>query len=64
VPAAARADPGLTTVRQSHVEKGRQAAALLIGAPLGAESDEVANIVLPVELVVRGSTGRPRHGNC
>lgn len=56
--------PGLTTVRQSHVEKGRQAAALLIGAPLSAGSDEVADIVLPVELVVRGSTGRTCHGSC
>ena len=51
---AARTTPPLTTVAQNIVGKGRLAAAMVFanGPP--------QQIVLPVELVVRGSTARPR----
>jgi DNA-binding LacI/PurR family transcriptional regulator len=52
IPAAAAAD--LTTIRQPLVEKGQQAARLL--AEL-AEGKPPRRVRLPVELVVRGSTG-------
>ena len=51
VPAAARL--GLTTVRQPLVEKGREAGRLLI------EPGTEREVVLPVELVARASTGPP-----
>ncbi len=61
-PLALRTDPPLTTVRQDAVEKGRAAAAALIealeGRRLGREA-EIVHVVLPTELVVRGSTGPP-----
>lgn len=49
VPAAAAAD--LTTVRQPLVEKGREAGRLLL------EPGTEREVILPVELVARGSTG-------
>jgi len=52
--------PGLTTVRISHFEMGRQTADLLeqaIQDPGGA----VRNVVLQPVLIVRSSTARPRH---
>jgi DNA-binding LacI/PurR family transcriptional regulator len=52
VPAAAWSRPALTTVRRPQFEKGRVAGRLLSG---GADGREV---ILPVELVVRGSTAR------
>jgi DNA-binding LacI/PurR family transcriptional regulator len=51
VPSAAWAQPSLTTVRQPLLEKGELAGRLLIGEATERE------IILPVELVVRGSTG-------
>jgi DNA-binding LacI/PurR family transcriptional regulator len=51
VPQAADAD--LTTVRQSLVEKGREAGRLLM------EQNTEREVVLPVELVTRGSTAPP-----
>jgi DNA-binding LacI/PurR family transcriptional regulator len=51
VPAAAQA--GLTTVRQPLVEKGREAGRLLM------EPATEREVILPTELVVRGSTGPP-----
>ena len=42
--------PGLTTVRQPLVEKGEIAGRLLTEGAAGRE------VILPVELVVRGST--------
>jgi DNA-binding LacI/PurR family transcriptional regulator len=54
VPAAADAHPALTTVRQPHREKGRRAAELLLRP--GTVEDEHR---LPIELVVRASTGPP-----
>jgi DNA-binding LacI/PurR family transcriptional regulator len=54
VPEAAETDPPLTTVAQPAYEKGRLAARLIF--ELGPPRTEL----LPVELVVRGSTGKPR----
>jgi DNA-binding LacI/PurR family transcriptional regulator len=51
VPAAAQV--GLTTVRQPLVEKGREAGRLLM------EPDTEREVILPIELVARGSTGPP-----
>jgi DNA-binding LacI/PurR family transcriptional regulator len=51
IPAAAGAE--LTTVRQPLVEKGRQAGRLLL------EPNTEREVILPLELVVRGSTGPP-----
>jgi DNA-binding LacI/PurR family transcriptional regulator len=54
VPGAAWSQPGLTTVRQPLLEKGELAGRLLI------EDSPERDIILPVELVVRGSTAPPR----
>jgi len=51
VPAAEQA--GLTTVRQPLVEKGREAGRLLM------ERDTEREVILPLELVVRGSSAPP-----
>jgi DNA-binding LacI/PurR family transcriptional regulator len=54
VAGAARSEPPLTTVHSSAFESGRLAARLLLdGGP-------PQHIVLPVELIVRGSTASPR----
>jgi DNA-binding LacI/PurR family transcriptional regulator len=52
VPEAAAAEPPLTTIAQPMVEKGRLAAQMIFDH--GPPRKEV----LPVRLVVRGSTGR------
>jgi len=54
IPKAALADPPLTTIVQPIVEKGRVAAGLLF------EGGPARHVVLPVHLVVRGSTAPPR----
>jgi DNA-binding LacI/PurR family transcriptional regulator len=56
---AAAEDAGLTTVRQPILEKGRRVGELLLDAEL-----EPRQVLLPIELVVRASTGaaRPNHG--
>jgi DNA-binding LacI/PurR family transcriptional regulator len=51
VPQAAAAD--LTTVRQPLIEKGREAGRLLM------EQNTEREVVLPLELVTRGSTAPP-----
>jgi DNA-binding LacI/PurR family transcriptional regulator len=51
VPAAAAAE--LTTIRQPLVDKGREAGRLLL------EPGTEREVILPTELVARGSTGRP-----
>jgi LacI family transcriptional regulator len=56
IPVASQVSPPLTTVRQPLVEKGRIAAELLLGR---RQAD--APIILPTELVVRATTGPPRH---
>jgi DNA-binding LacI/PurR family transcriptional regulator len=59
VPAAARADPGLTTVCQPLLEKGQQAAEVLLASLRSDAAAEPVTIILPTELVVRGSTAPP-----
>jgi DNA-binding LacI/PurR family transcriptional regulator len=54
VPEAATSDPPLTTVRQPLLRKGEEAGRLLVTPP-----DEPTEVLLPVELVVRASTGPP-----
>jgi DNA-binding LacI/PurR family transcriptional regulator len=57
IPAAASANPPLTTIRQAHCEKG-----LLAGRALVAllQSDHVVETdALPVELIVRATTSSP-----
>jgi LacI family transcriptional regulator len=49
--------PGLTTIKQNVVDKGMIAAELLIDKIKGGEEVN-RNIVLPVELVIRETTGR------
>ena len=56
VPGAAWSRPALTTVRQPLLEQGEVAGRLLSGAGDGRE------VILPVELVVRGSTAQPSGG--
>ncbi|HYF64284.1 MAG TPA: substrate-binding domain-containing protein, partial [Herpetosiphonaceae bacterium] len=55
IPAAATAEPGLTTIRQAHREKGLRAGEALVA--LLNDPAQVRAQRLPVELVVRGSTG-------
>jgi DNA-binding LacI/PurR family transcriptional regulator len=55
IPAAAHADPPLTTVRQAHRKKGRLAGQVLLALLRGEPVAELEP--LPVQLVVRGSTG-------
>jgi DNA-binding LacI/PurR family transcriptional regulator len=57
VPEAATSDPPLTTVRQPLQEKGREAARLLAELQAGGPPRRV---LLPVELVVRGTSAAPR----
>jgi DNA-binding LacI/PurR family transcriptional regulator len=57
VPRAATWDPPLTTVRQPLVDKGRVAADLLLELIDGRPA---RRIELPIELVVRDSSARPR----
>ena len=59
IPAAAQSVPPLTTVRQSHHDKGRLAAQALLALLRGDPVPAIAP--LPVELVVRGSTGPAPH---
>lgn len=61
---AARLSPGLTTMRLPTIDLGRAAATYLLDRLAGREV--IACTELPVELVVRGSTGPPqdqRHPN-
>jgi DNA-binding LacI/PurR family transcriptional regulator len=58
VPDAAFYSPPLTTVRQNFAQLGRETMQLLMG--LMRDGGPAANIVLPVELIVRASTARPR----
>ncbi|MGE0627881.1 MAG: LacI family DNA-binding transcriptional regulator [Hyphomicrobiaceae bacterium] len=59
MPMVDRLEPALTTVRVQQYEAGKCAAQMVL-AKIGGCTDQCApHIVLPVELVVRGSTGRP-----
>ncbi len=55
--AAAQVSPGLTTIRQPAIEAGRLAAQFLKGLLQGCPA-ETCQALLPVSLVVRGSTSR------
>ena len=54
IPEASRSTPRLTTIRQSHVEKGLKAGRMLIAQLRGEDVQE--SEILPSRLVVRGST--------
>jgi DNA-binding LacI/PurR family transcriptional regulator len=59
-PLARQTDPPLTTVAQPQQRKGLDAARLLIEGIAGEDPlDEDRRIILPHELIVRGSTGPP-----
>ena len=59
MPFAGRFAPPLTTVRIPHYEVGVAAAQLLLDLLQGSH-DGPTEVVLPVQLAVRGSTGAPR----
>ena len=58
IPAAASADPSLTTVHQDHAEKGIMAGRALVSQL--REVDSLSTGSLATHLVVRGSTSPPR----
>jgi LacI family transcriptional regulator, galactose operon repressor len=59
MPYADQFNPPLTTIRFSHYDIGRTAAEMLIGQ-LRGDRHGARRLVLPTELVVRGSTAAPR----
>ncbi len=59
IPAAEQQHPPLTTVRQPMQQMGRSAVNTLLALIAGLEAAS-PQIVLPTELVVRGSTAPPR----
>jgi DNA-binding LacI/PurR family transcriptional regulator len=59
IPLAAHSRIDLTTVRQPAREMGRQAAEMLLSA-IAAGEHASRSVVMPTELVVRGSTGPAR----
>jgi LacI family transcriptional regulator len=58
VPAAAHADPPLTTIRQPLRQMGAAAARMLLAHFAGAPMPQEPNVI-PTSLVIRGSTGVP-----
>ena len=58
IPAAATADPPLTTVHQDHAEKGLLAGRMLVSKLRKDDGSSVGP--LATSLVVRGSTSAPR----
>jgi DNA-binding LacI/PurR family transcriptional regulator len=59
VPDAMRSTPSLTTIRQSHIDKGRLAGQLLID--LMAGKTVAGSTLMHTELVIRESSRPPRH---
>ncbi len=57
IDAAAWVDPPLTTIRQHKTAMGRWAVERIAGQLRGDLDDSPQRVVLPVELVIRGSTG-------
>ncbi|CAN5122507.1 LacI family DNA-binding transcriptional regulator [soil metagenome] len=49
--------PPLTTVRKDMIEVGRRSGRLLLEQLAGTPGSELASVLLPTELIVRGSTG-------
>ncbi|HET7726551.1 MAG TPA: LacI family DNA-binding transcriptional regulator [Candidatus Limnocylindrales bacterium] len=62
LPSAWTADPFLTVAVQPAYELGRRAAELLLERLHGGEARPAREVVLPVELLVRRSSGPPQHG--
>ncbi len=60
IEASALVTPRLTTVRQPRYEMGQRAMAMLLSLLAG---EEVQDIVLPTELIIRESTAPPRGAN-
>ena len=58
IPEAALSTPALTTLAVNPRARGRQAAGLLLQRVLSPD-DAACNVVAPVELIVRGSSGAP-----
>jgi LacI family transcriptional regulator len=56
---AARITPALTTVRQPAVELGKRSAQLLLDHLIHGRALDAHELILPVRLVVRGSTASP-----
>ena len=56
MPLADRLSPALTTVRVQHYKGGYESAELLVALMAGAQATR--HVVLPVEIVIRGSTRR------
>ena len=61
-PLATRMSPALTTVRQDVLAKGKAAASALRAAIASPDEPPAPHVVLPVELIVRGSTAAPPQG--
>lgn len=57
IPRAAAWKPGLTTLRQPLIDKGRLGAGMLLGQLEDRDEAGIERVELPIELVVRGSTG-------
>ena len=57
MPIVDRLEPPLTTVRVQQYEVGRRAAQMLLDEIEGRAPGEPQHVVMPVELIVRGSTG-------
>jgi len=57
MPLADRLSPALTTVRVQHQKGGLESAELLMEMMRG-QGGQARHVVLPVEIVVRGSTRR------
>ncbi|MFT4230827.1 MAG: LacI family DNA-binding transcriptional regulator [Microbacterium sp.] len=60
-PLAPLLDPPLTVLRRDEVEQGRLAADLLIARLRHDRQREHSSLVLPIDLVIRASTGAPPH---
>ena len=60
IPLTSVIDPPLTTIRQFPAELGKVATQRLI-AMIEQETSLFASVIIPIELVVRGSTAAPIH---